>query len=105
LTRAAERHDGFRSVLEDIATRSLVYKYDGNVDDLPVEKRHFLSDTYKRQLLRGMSANELLNILLIQPTVMLREAHQNGRLKVTGVMVRHLSFCFSLITCISNSRF
>lgn len=71
LSYGVEDHVGARVELEDLAMKALNYELaEGvGVDELAEEDKFYLSDDYKRNVLEHMSTSQLLDMLLIHPTV------------------------------------
>ncbi|KAI8474870.1 MAG: hypothetical protein J3K34DRAFT_517740 [Monoraphidium minutum] len=73
LAHGVEAHMGARVGLETLAMRTLTYRVaDGaSVEEFAEGDRHYLSDAYKREVIEHMSVAQLIDIILINPTVTL----------------------------------
>ncbi|GMH40790.1 hypothetical protein BSKO_08694 [Bryopsis sp. KO-2023] len=85
LLYAVERHVGARVALEDLGMKALTYKLgEGlHMEHLPEEYRFYASDAYKREVLESMSAAQLIDVLLINPTVFLAPSARDTGLTAT----------------------
>lgn len=87
LSQTAEAEPEFRKRLEGLALRQLSYYYDGDVTRLPAIKQYLLSDGYKQEVIAHMTAQELVDVVLTQPTVTLQDSERNTMLRVQYVQV------------------
>lgn len=68
-----EENISYRVDLEDLAFSALRYEMDKShkVEDLAEEDRKYVSDAYKREVVEHMSVQQLVDTILINPTVTL----------------------------------
>lgn len=85
LSYGTEEHVGARVELENFATQALTYRLadDFTVDDLDVDDRYYLSDEYKIKVLEHMSVPQLIDTILINPTVHLAPSYRDTGLTAT----------------------
>lgn len=74
LARDADWNVGDRCRLEELAANSLTYKMAGNASSASANgahnfNKHYVSDEYKRSVLKEMGVNQLVDIVLTTPTV------------------------------------
>lgn len=79
LAYGTDEHVGARVELEDLAMIAVTYKLaEGySVEDLDVEDRYYLSDDYKRKVLEHMSVPQLIDTILINPTVHIAPSYRD----------------------------
>lgn len=85
LAFAVEDHVGARVQLEDVAMTSLVYTLAEGVaiEDVDARDRHYLSDAYKREVIENMSTQQLIDTVMINPTVHLAPSYRDTGLVAT----------------------
>ncbi|KAJ5078011.1 arginine deiminase [Anaeramoeba ignava] len=66
-----------REELEEIAVNYLKYQFEGDVSDLTEENKFYISNEYKRIALSTLSVEQLLDIILYQPTVLLQQKNRD----------------------------
>ncbi|KAK9833540.1 hypothetical protein WJX81_003550 [Elliptochloris bilobata] len=78
-------HMGARVELEELAMKALVYKIaEGHtIDDLTEEDRYYLTDAYMREVLEHMSIAQLIDTILINPTVHIAPSYRDTGLSAT----------------------
>eukprot|EP01024_Parvocaulis_polyphysoides_P038241 TRINITY_DN34286_c0_g1_i2.p1 TRINITY_DN34286_c0_g1~~TRINITY_DN34286_c0_g1_i2.p1 ORF type:complete len:491 (-),score=62.11 TRINITY_DN34286_c0_g1_i2:386-1645(-) len=78
-------HIGARVDLENLAMEALKYQVTDNftIDDIDEKDRFYLSDEYKRQVLENMSVTQLIDTILITPTVSLAPSFRDTGLTAT----------------------
>lgn len=74
-------HDAARSMtariaLENLAMSVLTYQLEGD-DECSEAERYFLGDEYKRKVLEVMSPEQLIDVILCHPTVVMRPSHRD----------------------------
>jgi arginine deiminase len=79
LAYGVEEHMGARTDLEALAMEGLTYRLAAGVadDQLADGDRHYLSDDYKRTVIEHMSITQLIDIILINPTVHLTPSYRD----------------------------
>ncbi|KAL6776838.1 ADI1 [Auxenochlorella protothecoides x Auxenochlorella symbiontica] len=85
LAYGTEDHVGARVDLEDFAVQALTYQLakDGRMEDIEEADRYYLSDEYKRKVLEHMSVPQLIDTILINPTVHLAPSYRDTGLTAT----------------------
>lgn len=85
LSYGTEEHVGARVELENFATQALTYCLaEGyTMDDLDADDRYYLSDEYKLKVLEHMSVPQLIDTILINPTVHLAPSYRDTGLTAT----------------------
>eukprot|EP00210_Caulerpa_lentillifera_P009569 g9126.t1 len=71
LAHGAEKYIGARVELEELAMHALTYTLSPSftIDNLSESDKFYLTDTYKRQVLEEMCLSQLIDVLLLNPTV------------------------------------
>ena len=79
------QHVGARVELEDFAMQALTYRLTAGVavEDLEADDRYYLSDEYKRKVLEHMAVPQLIDTILINPTVHLAPSYRDTGLTAT----------------------
>lgn len=85
LAFGAEEHVGARISLEDLAMMALNYRIaEGfQLEELSKCEQYYLSDEYKRRVLEGMSVYQLIEVVLVNPTVWLAPSDRDTGLTST----------------------
>ncbi|KAL4439030.1 hypothetical protein ABPG77_006967 [Micractinium sp. CCAP 211/92] len=78
-------HVGARVELEEFAMQALTYKLaDGyKLEEIEEKDRYYLSDEYKRTVLQNMSVPQLIDTILINPTVSVAPSYRDTGLNAT----------------------
>ncbi|KAL0212099.1 hypothetical protein RCL1_005725 [Eukaryota sp. TZLM3-RCL] len=69
-----------RIQLEDFAFASLTYEFSGNAEELSESDKRLLSGSYKREILSEMDVDNLVELIITQPTVTLSKSSINTAL-------------------------
>jgi arginine deiminase len=79
LAFGVDEHMGARCDLEDVAMDSLTYQMAAGfkAEELTESDRFYLSDEYKRQVVEHMSVTQLIDVILINPTVHLTPSYRD----------------------------
>lgn len=85
LAYGTEEHIGARVELEDFAMQALTYRLAGNatLEEIEAEDRYYLSDEYKRKVVEHMAVPQLIDTILINPTVHLAPSYRDTGLTAT----------------------
>jgi arginine deiminase len=78
-------HMGARVELEEMAMTALTYSMDEGVEitELREEDRPYLSDDYKREVLQHMSIMQLIDTIMINPTVHISPSYRDTGLSAS----------------------
>jgi arginine deiminase len=78
-------HVGARVELEEFAMQALTYRLaeGGAMEDIDEKDRYYLSDGYKRTVLEHMSVPQLIDTILINPTVHVAPSYRDTGLTAT----------------------
>lgn len=78
-------HMGARVELEEMAMTALTYSLDEGVDlsELREEDQQYLSDDYKRDVLQHMSILQLIDSIMINPTVHISPSYRDTGLSAS----------------------
>ncbi len=85
-----------RKSLEEFTFQFFEYIYDGNRDELSADEKQLISDEYKRQTLSALTINDLIDIILTRPKVILKKSPLNTPLSLSMVQqnpLGNLVFC------------
>jgi arginine deiminase len=79
LAYGTDEHVGARVELEDLGMSALTYALEegGSLEDLEPDDRYYLSDEYKRKVLEHMSVPQLIDTILINPTVHIAPSYRD----------------------------
>ncbi|KAK9829371.1 hypothetical protein WJX72_005446 [[Myrmecia] bisecta] len=79
LAYGVEQHIGARVELEELALKALTYSMaaDHTLEDLAEPDRYYLTDDYKREVLEHMSITQLIDTLMINPTVHISPSYRD----------------------------
>ncbi|DBB16407.1 TPA: hypothetical protein ACH3X3_014694 [Trebouxia sp. C0006] len=85
LSYGVVNHMGARVELEEMAMTALTYSMDEGVEitELREEDRPYLSDTYKREVLQHMSIMQLIDTIMINPTVHISPSYRDTGLSAS----------------------
>lgn len=85
LAYGVDTHVNARVALEDLAMRALTYTLaeDSSMDQLAEGDRYYMTETYKRNVLEHMSTTQLIDTIMINPTVLLRPSYRDTGLTAT----------------------
>jgi arginine deiminase len=74
-----EEHIGDRVDLEEVAMQALTYELfpGSDIDSITETDKFYMSDTYKREVLQHMGVNQLIDTILINPTVHLKPSYRD----------------------------
>lgn len=88
LVDGANANRAFREKLENEAMGALSFVYHGDISRLSSEDLYFLSAEYKQSIVRRLSSNGLVDVLLNQPSVVLADSRVNAHFVADHVVVR-----------------
>ena len=83
LAYGTEKHVGARVELENFAMRALTYTSSFPMEEFKEEDKYYLSDAYKMDVLSHMSVPQLIDTILINPTVHLAPSYRDTGLTAT----------------------
>lgn len=85
LAYGTEEHVGARVELEEFAMMALTYRLASGISesDLEADDAYYLSDAYKRTVLEHMSVPQLIDTILINPTVFVAPSYRDTGLTAT----------------------
>jgi arginine deiminase len=85
LAYGVDVHVGARVELEEFAMQALTYRLaeGSSLDDLDQKDRYYLTDSYKRTVLESQSVAQLIDTILINPTVHVAPSYRDTGLTAT----------------------
>lgn len=83
LAYGTDKHVGARVELENFAAKVLTYEPNSPLEEFTEEDKYYLSEDYKAEVLSNMSVPQLIDTILINPTVHLVPSYRDTGLTAT----------------------